>query len=139
MSERASGRNECLQDTAGALGEGIDADRKETAPHDLAQSGPAPCEDRSILSPDCEHLLSADERSGGLAVAGYHRAFLPGLVSDALHRPAADDRGHRFRVDVLPRQPARVVSERLETQTSLFAFHLGHRDRSDADEYLRRH
>ena len=46
-------------------------------------------EDRGLVPPDGQHQLSADDRAQHAAAAGHDHPLLPGLVSDAVHRPAA--------------------------------------------------
>ena len=46
-------------------------------------------QDRSILSSDRKYFLSIDDCALVLAAAGHDRPVQPGLVSDALYRPAS--------------------------------------------------
>src|SRR5436305_13352709 len=98
---RAARRNEFVQEPAGALGEGSDSNGHQAfAPHHEEQ---APLEDqgRGVFPFDRQHLLSVDDRALFPAVAGHDREIQPGLVSDALHRPAALAGIYSFAVDVL--------------------------------------
>src|SRR6266446_3923484 len=56
---------------------------------------------RGFLSPDGKHFVSADDRAFVPPPAGHDREVQPGLVPDALHRPAAVARLDSIRFHVL--------------------------------------
>ena len=74
-------RNARLPGAAIALGQGPDAGRHEAAARDSA-SPIFRCrdQDRSVLPPDAQHLLPADDRGLGADAAGDDRALLHGLA-----------------------------------------------------------
>src|ERR1700678_212007 len=89
MRRRVTGGDDRIQDPAGTLGQGTDSDWKENLAACDAQRCAAAYQDRSLVSPDREPELSADDCAFGTDVAGDDHPLLSGMVSDALHRPAA--------------------------------------------------
>src|SRR5580692_12912852 len=107
---RIAGGDDCIQNPAGALGEGTDPDGKEDSAASAAQRCAAAHQDRSLVSPDCEPQLSADDCALGADVARDDHPLLSGMVSDAIHRFAAV---HGFNVlyfELLPGFAARTLS-----------------------------
>src|SRR5580765_5655045 len=89
MPSRTASRNDGIQNPAGALGQGADPNREEDPSAGDEQQRSASHKDRSLVSPHCEHQLSAHDHVVGFALAGDDYSVLSGLVSDALHRPAS--------------------------------------------------
>src|ERR1035437_751756 len=88
MSGRAAGGNDRIQDAAGALGERVDPGLQENTPQGVRERRIAASENRSLVSPDGQSQLSADDRALGFAAARHGDSLLSGMVPDALHRPA---------------------------------------------------
>src|SRR5580693_3910819 len=106
-----AGGDDCIQNPAGALGQGTDPDGKEDSAASAAQRCAAAHQDRSLVSPDCEPQLSADDCALGADVAGYDHPLLSGMVSDALHRPAALYGVNVFYFEFLSGFTARTLSQ----------------------------
>src|ERR1039458_8693158 len=77
-------RDDRLQDAAGALGEGPDPMRQEGPAQGAARQCFAARENGSLVSPDRQHQLSADDRAQHAAAAGHDYSLLSGLVSDGV-------------------------------------------------------
>src|SRR5208283_3396634 len=88
MSGGTAGRDDGLQNPAGALGKGLDSGLEEDTPASLEERRFAPPENRSLVSPDGQPQLSADDRALGFAHACHDHSFLPGMVPDAVYRPS---------------------------------------------------
>src|SRR5215469_9856607 len=119
MPGRTPGRNDRLQDTAGTLGQGTDSNWKEDPAARVRQRRSTAHQSRSLVSPDGEHQLSADDHALGLVTASHDHSFLPGLVPNALHRPAAVYGVDVFDFELLPGFTARVVSAKLAAGIAL--------------------
>src|ERR1700674_1454071 len=85
---RVAGRNDRIQDAAGALGQGVDPGFEENTPPGVSERRISIRENRSLLSSNGEPQLSADDRALGLYDARHDYSLLPGMVPDALYRPA---------------------------------------------------
>ena len=81
---------------------------KKDLPQVLSEQA-APHQARSQVSPDGQYRLSADDRALDAAAAGHDRALLPGLVPDAVHRPAAVPGLHVFGFELLHGGAARAL------------------------------
>src|ERR1700686_2081826 len=88
MSGRVAGGDDRIQDAAGALGQGVDPGLQENTPQGARERRISSREDRGLLSPDGEPQLSADDRAVGFTDACNDYSLLPGMVPDALYRPA---------------------------------------------------
>src|SRR5579862_253281 len=103
---RASGGDDGVQDAAGAMGQGPHPDRKKDSAAGHAQRRAGAYQDRSVVPPDGEPELSADDHAVGVATAGHDHSLLSGLVSDAVHRPAAVHGVYVFDFELLSRLAA---------------------------------
>src|SRR5207248_3182792 len=83
-----AGRNLWLPGAAIALGQGLDPGRYKAAAVDFALQAAVAGQSRGLLPPDSEYRLPADDRGQPSDAAGDDRAFLYGLVRDAVDRPA---------------------------------------------------
>src|SRR5271163_4965573 len=88
MPRRTARGNDRIQDTAGALGQGIDPGLEENTAPCAKERRLAARENRGCLSLNRQPQLSADDRALGLADARHDHSLLPGMVPDAVHRPA---------------------------------------------------
>src|ERR1019366_8254900 len=88
MSGRVAGGDDRIQDAAGALGQGVDPGLQENTPQGVCERRIATRENRGLLSPNGQPQLSADDRALGFAVARHDYSLLPGMLPDALYRPA---------------------------------------------------
>ena len=86
---------------------------KENSAARAAQRRAAAHQDRSLVSPDGEHQLSADDYAFGAAASGDDHPLLSGMVPDALHRPAAIHGVDVFHFEFLSGLAARTVSPEL--------------------------
>ena len=126
---RAARGNERLQGAAGALGQGPDADGEKNSAARAALGRARAGQGRSRLPPHRQHQLSVHGGSLDAAAAGHDRAFLSGLVPDAVHRPAAVHRVELLDFRFLSRVAARPLSEDLEALDPLHAVRDGRRHR----------
>jgi hypothetical protein len=85
---------------------------KKILPRVLKSDVP-PRENRSLVSPDGQSQLSADDRALGAADARHDHPLLPGMVPDALHRPAPVHGVDIFHFQLLSGFAKRAVSETL--------------------------
>src|SRR6266404_2888788 len=115
MPLRTARGHECVQDATGALGQGTDADgEKDSAARD--EVGPARgSESRSGFSSHRKRQLSLHGDSLDAAAARHDRAFLSGLVPDAVYRLAAIYRFEHVHFGLLSGCPARALSPHVET------------------------
>ena len=88
-------------------------------------------EDRSLVSPDRQPQLSADDCAEHAADAGHDYSFVPGLVSDAHHRPAAVHGVNVFHLQLLPGVPEELFPEIVAANFALFACADGSGHRAD--------
>src|SRR5580700_8568172 len=102
MPGGVAGGDDCIQDATGALGQGADPDRKENSAARAAQRCAAAYQDRSLVSPDREPQLSADDCAFRAAIAGHDHPLLSGMVSDALHRLSAVHGVDVFHFELIP-------------------------------------
>src|SRR6266478_6098423 len=135
MPGRVAGGDDCIQDAAGALGQGVDPGFQENTPTDVSEQRISIRENRSLLSSNGEPQLSADDRALGLYDARHDYSLLPGMVPDALYRPAPV---HGF--DVLDFQllsgfAEGTISETLAAIAALPAAIDGSRNRADGHQY----
>src|SRR5438128_1322338 len=111
MSGGTAHRDDGFQDPAGALGQRIDSSLKENSAQDIAKRRTASHKDGSLVSPDCQHKLSTDDRALHIASSGHDDPLLSGLVPDAVYRSAALHGIHIFDFIFLSRLPERTVSK----------------------------
>src|ERR1700746_2164487 len=88
MSGRVAGGDDRGQDAAGALGQGVYPGFQENTPQSARERRISIRENRSLLSSNGEPQLSADDLAFRFVDARHDYSLLPGMVSDALHRPA---------------------------------------------------
>src|SRR5438045_9183438 len=86
VPRRAARRNDRIQNSAGALGQGTDPDRQKNSAAGFEKRPAVSGERRSLVSPDRKHELSADGDPLGAFASRLGYSFLSGLVSYALHR-----------------------------------------------------
>src|SRR5438445_6665890 len=121
VSRRTAGRDDSFQDPAGALGEGPDTNRKEDSSSRPAERRSTPYQNRSLVSPDGEHQLSPDDYAFRAPAARHDHSLLSGMVSDALHRPAAVHGFDVFDLKLLSVVAVRTFPPELATLASLSA------------------
>src|SRR5439155_15003117 len=107
---RASRGHEQLQSAASPLGQGLDANRKENPAESLEIRRALARQNRSLLPPNRQHQLPADDPAFHHVAARNDRAFLSGLVSDAGDRPTTLPRLHLFHLQLLSRGTKRASS-----------------------------
>ena len=108
---------------------------KKILPRVLTQRRSAAHQDRSLVPPDGEHQLSADDHAFGAAASRDDHPLLPGLVSDALHRPATFHGVDLFDFQLLFGFAARTVSPQLAARPFVSAISDGSGNRLDDHEY----
>src|SRR6185369_7116610 len=91
-----------------------------------------------LVPPHRESELSLDGRALGAAAARHDHPFLPGMVSDVVHRSAAVSGVHVFDFQFLPGLAARAVPEKLAASLALSAISYGAGHRSDHYQHPRR-
>src|ERR1700682_5620854 len=138
MSGRVTGGDDRIQDAAGALGEGFDPGFQKNPPQGVSEQRISIRENRSLLSPDGEPQLSADDRAFGLADARHDYSLLPGMVPDALHRPAPVHGFDLLHFQFLSGFAKGTVSETLAAVAALPAIVDGSWNRADGHQYARR-
>src|ERR1035438_10668916 len=138
VSSRTPGRNDRLQDAAGALGQGADSGLQENTSAGIKERRIAAPENRSLVSPDRHPELSADDCAFSLADAGHDYSLLPGLVPDALHCPATFYGIDVLDFQLLPGFAKGIVSEKLAAIAALPAPAHVSRNRADGYQYARR-
>src|ERR1039458_500341 len=138
MPRRVASGDDRVQDAAGALGQGADSSLQENTSQSIRKQLIAAPEDRSRVSPDGQPQLSADDRAFGLAVARHDYSLLPGMVPDALHRPALVHGFDVLHFQLLPGFAEGIVSEKLAAIAALLATLDVPRNRIDSHEYARR-
>src|SRR5438034_4315197 len=102
--------HERFQNPTSALGQGTDANRQENPPKSLEIRRALARQSRSILPPNRQHQLPADDPALYHVAASNDRALLSGLVPDASDRPAALSRLHVFHLQLLSRGAKRASS-----------------------------
>src|SRR5882762_2714026 len=135
VSGRVAGRDDRIQDTTSALGQGFDPGLEENTPPGVSERRISIRENRSVLSPDGKPQLSADDRAFGFADARHDYSLLPGMVPDALHRPAPV---HGFDVldfELVSGFAKGTVSEKLAAIAALPANINGSGNRADSNQY----
>src|SRR4029077_5299131 len=135
MSRRVAGGDDRIQDAAGALGQGFDPGLKENTPPGISEQRISFRENRSLLPPDGEPQLSADDRVFGFVDARHDYSFLPGMVPDALHRPAPVYGFDILHFQLLSGFAKGTVSEELAAIAALPAIVNGSGNRADDHEY----
>src|ERR1019366_768242 len=135
MSGRVAGGDDRVQDAAGALGQGADPSLKENTAQGFRQRRLATPENRSRVSPDGQHQLSADDSALGFADARHAHSFLPGMVPDALYRPAPVHGFDVFDFQLLPGFAEGTFSKELATIAALPATVDGSGDRADGHQH----
>src|SRR6476620_4213310 len=89
MPGGAADRDDGVQNPAGPLGQGLDPDREENSAKSFQEQSSVPREGGSVLSPEREPELSADDCSFHAAHAGHDYPVVWRLVPDAGDRSAA--------------------------------------------------
>src|SRR6202050_2886868 len=135
MPGGVAGGDDRIQDPAGALGQGPDPDWKEDPATCHAQRCAAAHQDRSLVSPDRESQLSADDCAFSADLTGHDHPLLSGMVSDALHRLAIVHGIDVFDFELLPGFTARAFSQELAARTALSAVPYGSWHRIDHHEH----
>ena len=119
------------------MGKGFDSDlKKDFAQRDEKRSAVS-SEGGSLVPPDGEFELSLNGGALGAVAASDDHPFLPGLVSDGLHRSAAVHGIHFFDFQLLSSVPAGVISEELAPSTSLSSLFDGVGNRLNGHQYTR--
>src|SRR5271170_7298622 len=116
---RVARGNDRLQDAAGALGQGVDPGLEENTSAGAEERRIAAPENRSRVSPDRQPQLSADDRALGFADARHDHSLLPGMVPDALHRPAPVHGVDVLHFQFLSGFAERIVSKKLAAIAAL--------------------
>ena len=111
---------------------------KKDLPKVLRRQRVAPREDRSLVSPDRQHQLSADDRALDAAAAGDGDPLLSGMVSDAVHRHPTVSGVDVFHLQLLPGVAEGAVSQDLVSHIPLPACADGARHRLDAHQHQSR-
>src|SRR5579863_9969213 len=111
-------RDDRVQNAAGALGQRVDADREENPAEGPAQRCPAAYQDRSLVSPDGEHQLSADDHAFRSSASRDDHSLLPGLVPDALYRPTVVHGIDLLHFKLLPGLAARTLPPKLASRAA---------------------
>ncbi len=111
MSGGIAGRDDRIQNAAGALGQRLDSSLEENPAASFCQRRLAPSKSRSVVSPDRQSQLSADDRALRAAVARHDHSLLSGMVPDALHRSAPVHGFDVFDFEFLSGFAKRTVSE----------------------------
>src|SRR5580693_187492 len=135
VPRRVAGGDDGIQNPAGALGQGTDPDGKEDSAPGVAQRCAAAYKDRSLVSLNGEPELSANDCALGTDTASDDHPFLSGMVSDALHRPAAVPGFNVFHFELLSGFAARTLSQELAASAAVSAVPYGPRHRVDYYEY----
>src|SRR4051794_1706001 len=135
VSGRTAGRDDCIQDTTGALGQGTNPDGKENPSPRAEERCSTAHQDRGLVPSHFQSELSPDGRPFRVALAGHGHPFLPGMVPDALHRSATV-----YGVDFLDFQflfgfTKRIVSRQMVPVTPVLAFPYGSGNRTHDYEY----
>src|SRR5271155_571030 len=138
MSSRIAGGDDGVQDTTGALGQGTDSSIQENSPEGACKRRASRGEDRSVLPPDREPQLSADDYPIGFADARHDHSLLSGMVSDALHRPAAVHGLDVLHLKLLPGFAKGIVSQEMATIPAVSAAADGIGNWADNYEYASR-
>src|SRR5579864_9233468 len=81
-------RDDGVQNAAGTLGQGVDPDGQENPAQSFQEQSAVPSKGGSVLSPEREPELSADDCSFHAAHAGHDYPVVWRLVPDAGDRPA---------------------------------------------------
>src|SRR6266851_3610968 len=110
MPGRVAGGDDRIQDAAGALGQGVNPSLQENTPQGALERRLPKGENRSVVSPDGQLQLSANDRALGFAVAGHDYSLLSGFAK-------------------------RTVSEELAAIAALPATVDGSGNRADGHEY----
>src|SRR5260370_39924 len=108
-----AGRDDRVQDAAGAVGEGLDPDGEEDSAAGAEERCAVAYEARGLVSPDGEHQLSVDDRAECAADAGDDHSQLAGAATDAADRLSAVHCEYDVGFYVLPDEPEGAVSEEL--------------------------
>src|ERR1700726_3446137 len=135
MSGRVAGGNDRIQDAAGALGQGFDSGLEENTSQGVSEQRISIRENRSLLSSDGEPQLSADDRAFRFADARHDYSLLPGMVPDALHRPAPVHGFDILHFQLLSCFAKGTVSEKVAAIAALPAIINGFGNRADGHEY----
>src|SRR5258708_1737973 len=135
VSGRVAGGDDRIQDAASALGQGVDPGLEENTPPGVSEQRISIREDRSFLSSDGQPQLSADDRAFGFADARHDYSFLPGMVPDALYRPAPVHGFDLLHFQFLSGFAEGTVSKKLAPITALPAPVNGPGNRADSHEY----
>src|ERR1700682_3098066 len=135
MPGRVAGRDDRIQDAAGALGQGFDSGLEENTSQGVSEQRISIRENRSLLSSDGEPQLSADDRAFRLSDARHDYSLLSGMVPDALHRPAPIHGFDILHFQLLFGFAKGTVSEKLAAIAALSAAIDGSRNRADDYEY----
>src|SRR5271157_2558304 len=135
MSGRVAGGDDRIQDAAGALGEGVDPGLQENTSQGVRERRIAARENRSLLSPDGQPQLSADDRAFRFADARHDYSLLSGMVPDALYRPAPVHGFDVLHFQLLSGFAEGTVSEKLAAIAALPATVDGSGNRADDHEY----
>src|SRR5437764_12733396 len=96
MPGGAADRDDGVQNPAGALGQRADPDGQENSAQGIQEQGPVPGEGGSVLSPEREPELSADDCPFNAAHASDDYSLVRRLVPAAGNRPAALSGVHIF-------------------------------------------
>src|SRR6267378_1983288 len=135
MPRRVTGGDDRIQDAAGTVGQRVDSGFQEDTSSGAGERCAPSRENRSLLSPDSKPQLSADDRAFRFADARHDYSFLPGMVPNALHRPAPVHGFDLLHFQFLSGFAKGTVSETLAAIAALPATIDGSRNRADGHQY----
>src|SRR6476469_6088522 len=115
MPGGAANRDDGVQNPASTLGQGLDPDGQKDSAQGLQEQSSVPGEGGSVLSPEREPELSADDCAFHAADAGHDYPVLWWLVPDAGNRSAALSGIDIFHFQLLSRLTKRTFSATLAT------------------------
>src|SRR5258708_19259287 len=135
MSRRVGGGDDRIQAPAGALGRGFDPGFQENPPKGGGRRRSSIRKNGGLFSPDGKPQLSADDRAFRFADASHDYSLLPGMVPDALHRPAPVHGFDVLHFQFLSGFAEGTVSETLAAIAPLPAIIDGSGNRADGHQY----
>src|SRR4029077_9076464 len=134
-SGRVAGGDDRIQDATSALGQRIDPGFQKNTPPSAGERRISIRENRSLLSSNGEPQLSADDRAFRFVDARHDYSLLPGMVPDALYRPAPVHGFNVLHFQLLSGFAEGTVSETLAAIPALPASIDGSGNRADSHQY----
>src|ERR1700685_4078877 len=119
MPRGTAGRDDRLQNPASALGQGSDSGLEKNSAQSFCERRLAPPKSRSLVSPDGQPQLSADDRAVRAFASRHGHSLLSGMVPDALHRPAAVHGVDVFHLQLLSGFAKGIISQKLAAFVAL--------------------